>query len=265
MPLPLQVVDAFSASPFRGNPAGVVLLDDVQHDDAWMQDVAAEMKHAETAFLEPRDEGEFGLRWFTPATEVDLCGHATLASAHALWDWGVLDAALPARFHTRSGRLTCVPCGERIEMDFPATPALPADAPVGLFDALGLVPTPVFRSDFYALVEVDDAATVRGLEPDIAQLADVDVRGVIVTAREDDDRDHDIVSRMFAPRVGVPEDPVTGSAHCVLAPHWAERLGTELIAYQASPRGGVVHTRVEGDRVVLGGTAVTVLRGDLNA
>jgi PhzF family phenazine biosynthesis protein len=265
MTLPLQVVDAFAAAPFRGNPAGVVLLDDVPRDATWMQDVAAEMKHAETAFLEPRDAGEFGLRWFTPATEVDLCGHATLGSAHALWDWGVLDETEPARFHTRSGLLTCVPRDELIEMDFPATTASPAPTPDGLFDALGLAPTPVYRTDFYVLVEVEDAATVRGLEPDLGRLADVDVRAVIVTARESDDRDHDIVSRMFAPRVGVPEDPVTGSAHCVLATHWAERLGPELVAYQASPRGGIVHTRLDGDRVVLGGSAVTVVRGDLDA
>jgi PhzF family phenazine biosynthesis protein len=260
VPLPLQVVDAFTAAPFRGNPAAVVLLDDIERDDTWMQAVASEMKHAETAFLRPFPEGAFGLRWFTPGTEVDLCGHATLASAHALWDWGILDEAVPARFDTRSGVLTCRPAADVIEMDFPATPVLPAEAPAGLFDALGIAATPVYRSDFYALVELDDEAAVRAVAPDVAKLMEVDTRAVIVTATGDE---HDIVSRMFAPRVGVPEDPVTGSAHCVLAPYWEARLGPALTAYQASERGGVVRTRIEGDRVVLGGEAVTVVRGDL--
>ncbi|MCU1428906.1 MAG: oxidoreductase [Actinomycetia bacterium] len=266
MTLPLQVVDAFTAEVFRGNPAAVVRLDavvDPERDDTWMQAVAAEMKHSETAFVAPRPDGDFDLRWFTPATEVDLCGHATLAGAHALWDWGVLNGSEPARFHTRSGLLTATRRGDMIEMDFPATPAVAADAPPGLFDALGVNAADaldVRRSDFYVLVEVADGRTVRTLSPDFVKLEAVDTRAVIVTARDDD---FDIVSRTFGPRVGIDEDPVTGSAHCVLATHWADRLGPELRAYQASARGGVVHTRLEGDRVVLGGAAVTVIRGAL--
>jgi PhzF family phenazine biosynthesis protein len=257
----LQVVDAFTAVAFRGNPAAVVLLDDPRDDD-WMHDVAAEMKHAETAFVAPVADGAFGLRWFTPVAEVDLCGHATLASAHALWDWAVLAPGVPARFHTHSGVLTCRPAGNRIEMDFPSTPAVPSDAPAGLFEALGASPTDAFRSDFYVLVELVDATAVRKLTPDMAKLLDVDARAVIVTAR---DTEYDVVSRMFAPRMGIPEDPVTGSSHCVLAPHWAARLGPELRAFQASERGGVVHTRLDGERVTLGGEAVTVVRGELTA
>jgi PhzF family phenazine biosynthesis protein len=260
VPLPLQVVDAFTAAPFRGNPAGVVLLDG-PYDAGWMQAVAAEMKHAETAFLEPLDDG-FALRWFTPTTEVGLCGHATLASAHALWDWGVFDDAQPLVFQTSTGPLRCRPLGDLIEMDFPAMAMDLAPAPEGLFGALGLAPTHVHRGDFGALVEAPDAATVRSLEPDIARLEQVDVPAVIVTARSDDD--YDVVSRVFAPRIGIPEDPVTGAAHCALAPYWAPVLGNELHAYQASARGGVVQTRLDGDRVYLGGEAVTVLRGELD-
>jgi PhzF family phenazine biosynthesis protein len=265
MALPLQVVDAFTATPFHGNPAAIVLCDgghDTSRDDPWMQAVAAEMKHAETAFLEPDGNGAFGLRWFTPVAEVDLCGHATLAGAHALWDWGVLGLEDAATFQTRSGVLTCRSVGDRIEMDFPATPAAPSAAPAGLFEALGTAPTDAFRSDFYVLVELADATAVRKLAPDMARLLDVDARGVIVTAI---DSEYDVVSRMFAPRMGIPEDPVTGSAHCVLAPHYASRLGPQLRAFQASERGGVVHTRLDRDRVTLGGQAVTVLRGELVA
>jgi PhzF family phenazine biosynthesis protein len=260
---PLQVVDAFTTAAFRGNPAAVVLLE-AAADDAWQQSVAAEMKHAETAFLVPRDDGAFDLRWFTPAAEVDLCGHATLASAHALWDWGTLERATPARFHTRSGMLTCAARDALIEMDFPATPALPADEVPGLFDALGVRAPETYRSDFYALVELASADAVRAVAPDMGKLVSVDLRAVIVTAVDDGD-DHDVISRMFAPRMGIPEDPVTGSAHCVLAPHYAPRLGPELRAYQASARGGVVRTRLDGDRVALGGEAVTVVRGELVA
>jgi PhzF family phenazine biosynthesis protein len=259
--LPIQVVDAFTAAPFRGNPAAVVLLD-AAADDTWMQSVAAEMKHSETAFLEPRAEAEFGLRWFTPAVEVDLCGHATLASAHALWDWGVLDETATVRFATRSGELLCRPLDDLIEMDFPASPSVAADAPAGLFDALAVEAAPTFANDSFVLVELPTADAVRAVAPDFRRLADVEARGVIVTAAGDD---YDVVSRMFAPRVGIDEDPVTGAAHCMLAPHWAERLGPELVAHQASARGGVVHTRLDGDRVALAGEAVTVLRGDLEA
>ncbi len=227
MGFPLQVVDAFTTEPFRGNPAAVVHLDDraAEVDDGWMQALAAEMKHSETAFVRPRDDGGFDLRWFTPEVEVDLCGHATLASAHALWDWGVLAPSAAARFHTRSGVLSASRSDGMIEMDFPATPTQPADAPRGLLAALRISPADVRdirRSDFHVLVEVGDASIVRGAAVDFVALKAVDARSVIVTAAGDD---FDIVSRMFAPNVGIDEDPVTGAAHCVLAPYWAERLG----------------------------------------
>jgi PhzF family phenazine biosynthesis protein len=268
MGLPLLVVDAFTSVAFRGNPAAVVLLDEPAAEH-WMQAVAAEMKHSETAFCVPRpsrDEG-FDLRWFTPQTEVDLCGHATLASAHALWEWGSLDPSQHARFSTRSGPLGAQRHGDMIEMDFPSTPAEPVDVPPGLLEALGVAldvdAAGVVRNDFYVLVEVDDPGTVRDLAPDLEALRDVDAPAVIVTARDTADSEFDIVSRVFAPNVGIPEDPVTGSAHCVLAPYWRERIGTELRCLQASERGGMLHTRLAGDRVAIGGAAVTVLRGEL--
>jgi PhzF family phenazine biosynthesis protein len=269
MTLPLQVVDAFTAEPFRGNPAAVVRIDNGAAgtlDDAWMQSVAAEMKHSETAFLRPRGDGDFDLRWFTPVAEIDLCGHATLASAHALWDWGVLDAGAAARFHTRSGLLIASRREDEIEMEFPATPATPTVEPAGLLAALGLDASEVLaitRSDFYVLVEIADDARVRTVEPTADALLGIDVRAVIVTAVAGDRRDYDIVSRVFGPKVGILEDPVTGSAHCVLAPHYAERFGPELRAFQASKRGGTMQTRLEGDRVYLRGHAVTVVRGVL--
>ena len=226
-----------------------------------MQALAAELQQSETAFLLPRDDG-FGLRWFTPAVEVDLCGHATLASAHFLWEGGRLTPGDDARFHTRSGLLTAHRRGDgSIELDFPATHAGPADPPDGLLDALGLSTGTVFRSRFDYLVVVDDAAQVRGLAPDLARLSGVKARGVVVTA-PGDHPGTDFVSRFFAPAVGVPEDPVTGSAHCTLCPYWVKRLGRNpLVGYQASARGGTVRVELAGDRVRLGGWAVTVLRG----
>jgi predicted PhzF superfamily epimerase YddE/YHI9 len=254
-------VDAFTAVPFRGNPAAVLVLDE-ERDDGWMQDVAREMNLAETAFLRPGTES-WGLRWFTPVREVDLCGHATLASAHVLWETGRLAADEPARFDTRSGRLGARRAGEWIELDFPLERPVAVDAPPGLLEALGVRARAVGRNRMDYLVEVGSAAEVRSVVPDITRLRDVEARGVIVTASADDG-EHDFVSRFFAPRVGVDEDPVTGSAHCALAPYWAERLGrAEMVAYQASARGGVVRVRVNGDRVILGGQAVTVLRGEL--
>lgn len=254
-------VDAFTAVPYRGNPAAVCMLASPR-DAAWMQAVAAEMNLAETAFLAPRADG-FDLRWFTPTVEVDLCGHATLASAHALWDTGVLPPGAAARFATRSGWLTCERRGGWIEMDFPEERAAPVDAPAGLAAALGAAPRWVGRNRFDYLVEVESAAAVRALVPDQAALAAVECRGVIVTAPADTPG-HDFVSRFFAPRAGIPEDPVTGSAHCCLGPFWSERLGTpEVVGYQASARGGVVRVRPRGPRVTLAGQAVTVLRGHL--
>lgn len=257
-------VDAFTNEPFKGNPAVVCLLDSAR-DDGWMQSVAAEMNLSETAFVQRRDDG-FGLRWFTPTTEVDLCGHATLASAHALWEQG--EPATELRFHTRSGVLvtrlgTTGDGGREILMDFPATPAEPVTAPDGLAAALGAEPVWVGRTRFDYLVEVADESTVRRLRPDHAALGALRVRGVIVTALGTDG--HDFVSRFFASPVGIAEDPVTGSAHCALAPFWTARLGRdELLGYQASARGGYVRVRLaDAGRVILAGQAVTILRGEL--
>jgi len=262
MPLPLWQIDAFSSRPFAGNPAAVVLLE-TPRDDDWQQQVAAEMNLAETAFLTPMADG-FGLRWFTPEVEVDLCGHATLASAHFLWQSGRLPRGTVARFHTRSGLLTASRDGEWISLDFPATPVSPAPPPAALAEALGVELLFVGRSIFDLLVVVSDAQTVRQLVPDLERLGgSVPARGIIVTA-PGDEPGIDFVSRFFGPAVGVPEDPVTGSAHCALGPYWAERLGrTQLIGFQASKRGGTVRVDVRGERVLLGGQAVTVLRGEL--
>jgi PhzF family phenazine biosynthesis protein len=227
-----------------------------------MQQVAAEMNLSETAFLIPAEDG-YRLRWFTPAVEVDLCGHATLASAHVLWEAGCLKPETAARFHTRSGLLTAVRHGGDIEMDFPARPAEPCPDRHGLAAALGATAKSLGQNGMDYLVEVADEQAVRSLRPDFARLAALPVRGVIVTSRSSAGP-YDFVSRFFAPAAGIPEDPVTGSAHCCLAPFWSARLGKqEVLGYQASARGGVVRVRVHGDRVDLGGRAVTVLRGEL--
>jgi len=259
---PLHQVDAFADRPFAGNPAAVCLLD-APADAAWMQAVAREMNLSETAFVHPDEDG-YGLRWFTPAAEVDLCGHATVASAHVLWETGRLARGTAARFQTKSGLLTATWREGWIELDFPALPALAAAPPAGLLAALGARPVWTGRSRFDLLVEVATAAELRALAPDFTALRAVDVRGTIVTARADDPR-YAFVSRFFAPAVGVDEDPVTGSAHSVLAPYWCGKLGTEaLTGYQASARGGVVRVRMAGDRVRIGGQAVTVLTGELH-
>ena len=256
----IVTVDSFTAVPFAGNPAAVCLLT-APVNDRWMQDVAREMNLSETAFLVPRADG-YDLRWFTPTIEVDLCGHATLASAHVLWEEGLLPATATARFHTKSGLLTAVRRGDWIEMDFPAESPSPAEAPADLLAALGVTAQAVLRNRLDVFVVVADAAVVRGLAPDLARLARVPTRGVAVTARGDGE--YDFVSRFFAPAAGVPEDPVTGSSHCGLAPYWAKALGrAALTGYQASARGGVVRVRHNGDRVVLGGQAVTVVRGEM--
>jgi len=256
-------VDAFTATPFAGNPAAVLVLA-APAPGPWMQQVAREMNLSETAFLVPRAEPpDFDLRWFTPAVEVDLCGHATLASAHVLWTEGFLAPEAAARFHTRSGLLTAARRGDWIELDFPATPAAPAEPPPGLFAALGAPPGWVGLGRFDYLVLLRDEAEVRGLEPDHRALRRLGVRGVIVTAPATTPG-YDFVSRFFAAGVDIDEDPVTGSAHCTLGPFWRERLGRdELVGYQASARGGVVRVRVAGERVRLGGQAVTVARGEL--
>ncbi len=257
-------VDAFTGEPLGGNPAAVCLLP-APADASWMQRVAREMNLSETAFLVRRDDGAFDLRWFTPAVEVDLCGHATLASAHVLWEANHLARNAPAVFHTRSGRLSAVLRDGWIEMDFPAEPAEAAPAPDGLAGALGIQPTWVGRNRFDYLVEADTAATVRRLAPDFRRLGAIDARGVIVTAEAETDG-FDFVSRFFAPRTGIDEDPVTGSAHCCLGPYWRRRLGRDrFTAWQASERGGLVRVAVRGERVTLSGQAVTVLRGELPA
>jgi PhzF family phenazine biosynthesis protein len=266
--LPLFQVDAFTAAPFAGNPAAVCLLDR-EVAPGWMQQVAAEMNLSETAFVRPAGSGDdaaFGLRWFTPAVEVELCGHATLASAHVLWSEGRVPAGRPIRFQTLSGELCANDRDGTIELDFPATPPATADPPAGLLEALGESARTVRwvgRSRFDDLLELASEAAVRGLDPDFGRLRQVSTRGVIATAVSDADG-FDYVSRFFAPAVGIDEDPVTGSAHCALGPYWAGRLGrADLTGFQASRRGGVVRTRAAGDRVLLGGQAVTVLRGEL--
>lgn len=261
MGLRIVQVDAFTDTPFRGNPAAVCVVPEPQ-SDRWMQLVAREMNLSETAFLDRQQDG-WSLRWFTPTVEVALCGHATLASAHVLWEDGHLASAQQARFHTKSGLLTADRRGAWIDMDFPAKRADPAMAPDGLAQALGVAPKHVGRNQFDYLVEVDSEEIVRHLTPDHTALAKLPVRGVIVTARASTP-EFDFVSRFFAPGSGIPEDPVTGSAHCALGPFWGARLGkTEMLAYQASPRGGVVRLTLKSDRVLLGGQAVTVFRGEL--
>jgi len=254
-------IDAFTDRPFAGNPAAVFVLP-APRDAGWMQHVAAEMNLAETAFL-VRRAGGYDLRWFTPAAEVDLCGHATLASAHLLWDEGHLEQGATATFHTRSGVLTAKRQGDLIWLDFPATPVQPATMLPDLERAIGAPIRYLGRTAFDYFIELESEAAVRAVEPDLTVLARLPVRGVVVTAPSGDGP-HDFVSRFFAPQLGIPEDPVTGSAHCGLGPFWAARLGTnELTGFQASPRGGTVLVRVVGDRVHLGGQAVTVLRGEL--
>ncbi len=262
----LVQVDAFTDRPFAGNPAAVCLLA-APAGAAWMQRVAREMNLSETAFLVPRgdarrDDG-YDLRWFTPATEVELCGHATLASAHVLWEDGHLEPTAKARFFTASGTLTARRAGGWIEMDFPSEPAAAVTPPAALAAALGAEPQWVGKNRFDYLVEVDSEETVLNLEPNFSDLEHIKARGFIVTSRSAAE-DTDFVSRFFGPAAGVPEDPVTGSAHCCLAPFWGERLGkAEMVAYQASERGGVVRVRPRGERVELSGQAVTVLRAEL--
>ena len=258
-----------AAGAFTGNPAAVCLLPaGATPSDGWRQAVAAEMNLSETAFVERR-EAAWAIRWMTPEAEVDLCGHATLASAHALYEEGLVEAATELVFASRSGPLRARRLGRAddagralLELDFPATAPAPAEAPPGLLEALGVGEAlTVARSRFDVLVQLADEAAVRALEPDLRRLRAVDARGVIVTAAGDA---VDLVSRFFAPAVGVDEDPVTGSAHCALAPFWAERLGRKTLrARQLSRRGGRLELELVGERVKLRGAAVTTLRGEL--
>jgi PhzF family phenazine biosynthesis protein len=258
----IRVIDAFTAEPFAGNPAGVFLLSDGFPDAAWMQSVAAEMNHSETAFAHPREDGDWAIRWFTPKVEVKLCGHATLATVHALRSDGLIEGSV--RFHCLSGVLSAQ-VGDEITLDFPGSRHEEIDVPGGVADALGAAPAQVYGTgalnDLLAVFE--DEAVVRALKPDFAAVAAIDqYRAIIATAPGSNGFDY--VSRFFAPRVGIDEDPVTGGAHTALAPYWASRLGRDpLVGFQASARGGVVGTSVHGDRVRLRGRAVTVLDGTL--
>jgi len=261
MSIPLYQVDAFTDRPFAGNPAAVC-LGEAHHDAAWMQDVAAEMNLSETAFVVTRDDG-FDLQWFTPTTEVDLCGHATLAAAHVLWEQGRLSPDIEARFHTRvSGILTARLIDGWIELNFPSHPPKQARAPADLLEGLGVKPVWVGRGGQNYLAEVDSPETLRGLQPDFARFAGLEA-GVIATSRSDDPR-YDFISRYFATAFGIDEDPATGSAHCCLGPYWQGKLGTnEFTAFQASSRGGVLKVAVDGHRTRIAGQAVTVVRGTL--
>lgn len=260
MGTPIWQVDAFTREPFRGNPAAVCLLSEPR-SESWMQQVALEMNLSETAFVVQEPRG-YLLRWFTPATEVRLCGHATLASAHVLWAEGFVDSSRMIEFRTiHSGVLTAQYRDQEIELDFPARPPVEAPAPEGLAEALGCDPVLVARGGNDVLVLAENEAQVRAIRPDYHRLRQVEARGIIVTAPA---ADFDFVSRFFAPAVGVDEDPVTGSAHCCLCPFWAERLGKDsMVGYQASARGGVVTVNLSGDRVKLAGPAVTTFRGEL--
>lgn len=260
MSVTIYHVDAFAAAPFTGNPAAVCVLP-APADDRWMQQVAMELNLSETAFLLHENDG-FRLRWFTPAAEVDLCGHATLASAHVLWETGALAPAAQARFYSRSGLLTADRRGTLIELDFPAKPEHQIAPSPTLIDALGFEPRYCGQSDFDLLVEVEAEEIVRSLQPNFRAMSSIDSRGIIVTSRASTP-DYDFVSRCFYPQVGIDEDPVTGSAHCVLAPFWAQRLGkTQFRAYQASSRGGTLGVQLDGDRVKLAGQALLVMRSE---
>jgi PhzF family phenazine biosynthesis protein len=267
MAQPITQVDAFTTRRFSGNPAAVCVLRE-SRDTAWMQAVAAEMNLSETAFaLQLDGASRFHLRWFTPNSEVDLCGHATLATAHVLWDEGHVPLDQVPYFETRSGVLTARRGPRGIELNFPREAI---ESEVTSPDELALleaaIPAPIRfagRNRFDLLVELDDEATLIGLRPEIRKLADLECRGMIVTSRSADSK-FDFASRFFAPRVGVDEDPVCGSAHCCLGPYWGEKLGkSELTGHPRSCRGGIVGVRLEGPRVVLIGQAVTVLRGEL--
>ncbi len=262
MSLPLFQVDSFTDVPFRGNPAGVCLLSAEKTDD-WLQSVASEMNLSETAFLQKTPDNSYNLRYFTPTTEVPLCGHATLASAHILFSEKHVDANQQITFQTGGGTLRASKNGELIELDFPLIPPEHADPPPALVEALGVVPKAVAKNSWDYLIEVGSEEELRRLHPDFDALRQLPTRSVMVTSRSATP-DYDFVSRYFAPSVGIPEDPVTGSAHCTLAPYWAERLGKmDFKAYQASPRGGEVFARIQDDRVILGGKAVTIFQANL--
>ena len=261
MGINIYQVDAFASEPFSGNPAAVCILEK-EADEIWMQNVASEMNLSETAFLYSVGDS-FNLRWFTPTVEVDLCGHATLASAHILWEEGYLESFKPVQFYTRSGLLTASKNADIIELNFPSDAENEAPVPEGLTESLGVNPIYVGKNSFDYLVQVEDEEEVRNLNPNFDLLKTVPARGIIVTSVCDSDQ-YDFESRFFAPAAGINEDPVTGSAHCCLGPFWGKKLGKlKLKGFQVSRRGGVVHVSVAGDRVLLGGKAVTIFRGTI--
>ncbi len=258
----ISIVDAFALGPFTGNQAGVCVLNEAA-DETWMQQVASEMNLAETAFLH-REGEHYRLRWFTPAIEVDLCGHATLAAAHVLWTEGHLPPGETVHFQTRSGLLTASGSPDAITLDFPKADLVACDEPEGMLAALGIREKPIYiGKSFDYLVHVSSESVVRELNPDYNTLGKIKTRGVVVTSHSESG-EYDFVSRFFAPAAGINEDPVTGSAHCILAPYWSPLLGKKSMrAFQASARGGEVLVELKGDRVFLGGKAVTTLRGEL--
>lgn len=268
MEVPISIIDAFASEPFKGNPAAVCRLQpENEPADSLLQNLAMEMNLSETAFVYPPSQGVFRLRWFTPATEVDLCGHATLASAFAIWSDRLLPWEQEIVFQTRSGHLTCRSYEQSgstwIELNFPRLDYQQVDPPAELVEALGIAPIAVVRSSMDCLVEASNLQEIEQLRPNMKLLANFQARGVIVTAAAGKP-DVDFVSRFFAPAVGVPEDPVTGSAHCLLAPYWANKLGkTSMTGFQASRRGGQVKVRVANERVFLAGRAFRVLQGTI--
>lgn len=264
--VPAFVVDAFTSELFRGNPAAVVVLTHPASEQ-WMQQVAAEFNLAETAFLVAEASGRWRLRWFTPTTEVPLCGHATLASAHVLWN-ELGHAQETLTFNTRSGDLTATRRDSRIALDFPATPVSLSSLERDVIESLGLNPVEIAVTAQDLLIEVDSVREVRLYQPDIDVIERLPWRALMLTARNNGgaDAEVDFVSRFFAPSLGIPEDPVTGAMHCALTPYWAERLGkSQMLAEQCSARGGLLQLEHRGTRVILAGEAVTFMRGELQA
>jgi predicted PhzF superfamily epimerase YddE/YHI9 len=264
MTIPLCWVDAFSDAPFGGNPAGVCLLDQPIEEER-MQRIAFELGIAETAFLVPGDDtATFGLRWFSPAVEIDLCGHATLASAHALREWGTVDGATTLTFHTRSGPLRAAFDGDCVVLDFPADPVAEAPLPDPLAEEWPGAVVTAGRTSFFTFVAVSSAESVRAYEPDLDAIAATGDKALLLTAAAEPESGHDYVLRVFGPNVGIPEDPATGSAQCSAGPYWAAALGRgDLVARQLSRRGATLYVRPEGERVRIAGHATTVLRGHL--
>jgi len=263
MKIPIFQVDSFTVKPFKGNPAGVCLLEQPR-DEAWMQAIATEMRLSETAFLSPKGN-DYNLRWFTPSTEVDLCGHATLASAHILFELGFYDPDETILFHTKSGVISATFNHGTIELDMPLIRSVPVESTPLLEEILGQVPLAVARSEDNAILvaEITDSSDVETFEPDFKKIASLEETDLIITAQTSGGK-YDFISRFFSPDTGIPEDPVTGLGHCFLTPYWAAKLNKDqLIAYQASARGGTVWCRLGKDRVYLGGKAVTLFSGEI--